>query len=169
MTSLTVLEASFRQVVAETASKAAGLGFRRRGTHMRAVSQGNSALIEFQRSRWNSKDQLGFTVNLAVVCGELLTPDEPPMDKTRSFHGHLRMRIGSFLPIRQDKWWEITATTDTHALATEVSELIVREGAPYVLRFLDTKELVALWRSGKAPGLTKFQHNRYLERLTQGR
>ena len=169
MTSLAILEASFKQAVSETARKVAGLGFRRRGTHMRVVSQGNSALIEFQRSRSNSKDQLRFTVNLAVVCGELLTPDEPPLEKTRSFHGHLRIRIGSFLPIRQDKWWDVTASTDPDALATEVSELIVREGAPYILRFLDTKELIALWRSGKAPGLNEFQHSKYLERLTLGR
>jgi hypothetical protein len=166
--SQTTLEETFKRVIAETATKVEAFGFRRRDNLLRITGQGNSGLIEFQRSTKNSKERLLFTVNLAVVCGELLEPDEPPVDKARSPNGHLRERIGRLLPVRQDKWWEITVRTDSNALAAEVSELIAREAVPYVVRFLDTKELVALWRSGMSPGLTEFQRNRYLGSLSPG-
>jgi hypothetical protein len=39
--------------------------------------------------------------------------------------------------------------------ASEVSEVIATEVAPYVVRYLDVSELVALGESGKSPGRQK--------------
>jgi hypothetical protein len=77
----------------------------------------------------------------------------------------LGQRIGILMPGRPDKWWEISEATPVDALASEVSGVIATEGAPYVLRYLNANDLVALWESGKSPGLTETQRVRYLEKL----
>lgn len=163
--SCAVFDAAFGQVVETTAKKVDKLGFHRQGSILRIVRQGNTGIIEFQKSTKNTSGKILFTVNLAVICGELLEPDQPSLEKARSMGAHLRQRIGMLMPGRPDKWWEISEAAAVDALASEVSELIATEGAPYVARHLDVNELVALWESGKSPGLTETQRVRYLEKL----
>ena len=164
-----VLDAAFGQVVETTAKNVDKLGFHRRGSILRIVTQGNAGIIEFQKSTKNTNNKIFFTVNLAVICGALLEPDQPSLEKARSMGAHLRQRIGMLMPGRPDKWWEISEASTVGTLASEVSEVIATEGAPYVARYLDVNELVALWESGKSPGLTEMQRVRYLEKLKSQR
>jgi hypothetical protein len=70
------------------------------------------------------------------------------------------------LPDPHDKWWEITSTTDVDALVREIADLVLGKGVPYVSRYLDTNELVALWKSGQSPGITETQRTRYVQRFS---
>lgn len=160
-----VLDQAFGQVIETTANMVVPWGFARRSAILRILSHGNSGIIEFQKSTKSSGGKLLFTINLAVVCGELLGPDQPGLEKVRSVDAHFRQRIGMLLPDRPDKWWEITEATDANALAIEVGNLISKKAAPYIQRYLDTNELIALWKSGKSPGLTETQRVKYLEIL----
>jgi hypothetical protein len=163
------LDEAFGLVIEETAKKVAQLGFRRRGSILRVVSQGNAGLIDFQKSTMSSAERILFTINLAVVCGALLEPDRNSVEKARSPDAHVRQRIGFLMPGCPDKWWELAERTDASGLAAEVSELVVAEGAPFVVRYLDTREIVALWESGKSPGMTETQRVRYLGQLKSKR
>jgi hypothetical protein len=160
---------AFGKVVGTTAEKVDKLGFHRQGSILRVVRQDNAGIIEFQKSTKSTGDQILFTVNLAVICGALLEPDQPSLEKARSMGAHLRQRIGMLMPGRPDKWWEISEAVAVGALAAEVSEVIATKGAPYVTRYLDVNELVALWETGKSPGLTETQRVRYLEKLKSRR
>lgn len=160
-----VLDAAFKQVVETTTKKVDKLGFHRQGLILRVVRQGNAGVIEFQKSTKNTCEKILFTVNLAVICGALLEPDQRSLEKARSIDAHLRQRIGMLMPGHPDKWWEISEVSTVDTLVSEVSEVIATEGAPYVTRYLDVNELVALWESGASPGLTETQRVRYLEKL----
>lgn len=164
-----ILDAAFRQMVETTSKKVNGLGFHRQGSILRVVRHNSAGIIEFQKSTKSSGDKILFTVNLAVICGALLEPDQPSLEKARSTEAHLRQRIGMLMPGRPDQWWEISESVEVGALASEVSEVIATEGAPYVARYLDVNELVALWETGKSPGLTETQRMRYLTRLRSQR
>jgi len=50
---------------------------------------------------------------------------------------------------RPDKWWEIKGNTRAEALSIEVFDLILSEGAPYIMRYLDSDQLAALWKVRK--------------------
>jgi len=164
-----VLDAAFGQVVETTAKNVDKLGFRRQGSILRVIRQGNAGIIEFQKSTKNTSEKILFTVNLAVICGALLEPDQPSLEKARSTDAHLRQRIGMLMPGRPDQWWEISEAVAVGALASEVSEVIANVGAPYVAHYLDVDELIALWESGKSPGLTETQRVRCLEQLKSQR
>jgi len=86
------------------------LGVSRRGQIMRIVREGNCGIIGFQRSTSNSREQIKFTVNIGVVCGELLDGERSPgtVDKAALWDAHVSERIGFLLPGHNDKWWEIT-------------------------------------------------------------
>jgi len=152
-------------VIESSAQMVSGLGFFRRGATLRKISDGNAAIIEFQKSSKSGHHDLLFTVNLGIVCGELIEEDQPPLARAGSINAHLRQRIGMLLPDRSDKWWQIAQGTDKGSLVTEVSSLIFYEAAPYLERHLDTNALVALWESGKSPGLTETQRMRYLAKI----
>lgn len=159
------LDLAFSKVVGFTAHRLLQFGFKKSGSVFRLISGDNAALIEFQKSRHNTSQKLSFTVNVAVVCGLLLDPDALTVKKCRAIDGHLRTRIGTFLPDQQGKWWEIIHTTDEDSLSIEIAYIICDMVVPYLLRYIKTSELITLWESGQAPGLTENARIKKLEML----
>jgi len=159
------LELIFNSVVTSAANRLSQDGFRKNGSKFRRVFPQSAALIEFQRSSTNTQETLSFTINLAVVCGLLLDPDGKRLQESRAIDGHLRARIGSLLPDQQDKWWKISAETDASALASEIADIIDSKAIPYLLRYVDPHDLMALWETGLAPGLTEKARVRELQAL----
>jgi hypothetical protein len=80
-----VLDAAFGQVVETTAKKVDKLGFQRQGSIWRIVRQGNAGIIEFQKSTKNTSDKILFTVNLAVIYGALLEPDQSSLERREAW------------------------------------------------------------------------------------
>ncbi len=122
-------------------------------------------LLEVQRSIKGTKDAIIFTINLGVVCGDLLDQSIIQLENVQITDAHLRTRIGFLLPERRDKWWEITSTTDSHLLSREISDLVANIAVPYVKILLEPDAVRSLWESGQSPGLTEFQRVRFLRKL----
>lgn len=165
MVTAPALNDRFKRVLETTSIKLAPLGFVRHGTVLRMVRYGNTAIIEFQKSTKSSRNHLLFTVNLAVVCGHLIEQNGRTPNTVRSTDAQFRERIGMLLPGRPDKWWQIDETAKVESLAEEVSELIAEVAVPHIEAYLDERNLIDLWQSGKSPGLTELQRERCLESL----
>jgi Domain of unknown function (DUF4304) len=150
----TILDSVFEQMVKTIAERLHPLGFIRRGTVLRIMGKDTCGIVEFQRSMKSSRDRLLFTVNLGVVCGELLESGSPDLYRARIVDAHVWLRIGSLLQSCPDKWWEITTSTDPGALASEVADLTVEKAVPYLQDHLSADSIVGLWESGQSPGLT---------------
>lgn len=162
MTTRPYVQEAFKRVVDAAAVPLKRAGFARRDKTFRKISGENVAIVEFQRSMSNTAEKLRFTVNLAIVCYSLQL-FERPLEKAHSYDGQLVERIGWLLPKREDKWWELTAAANVELIAAEVSRLVEEKAIPFLLPYLDTGTLIALWESGEGPGLTKVQRLRYLE------
>jgi hypothetical protein len=145
------------------------LGFKRSGQAFRLFEEGNCGIIEFQRSKSNSSHSLLFTLNLGVVCGELLDPDILDIKKARFIDAHLQERIGFVLPHNDDKWWEISKLSDSSSLGRDVVDCVLIKAAPYIKSHIKTSTLLSLWESGKSPGVTSLQSKRYLELIKRVR
>jgi len=141
------------------------LGFIRKGSIFRLLDHNNCGIIEFQQSDKSTQENLVFTINLGVACGDILCSGSSSISKARIIDAHLRQRIGMFLPERPDKWWDLNPSVNSELLAQEVTDLLLKKGVPYIKGLLETKALVALWESGQSPGLTAFQRTRYLSLL----
>ena len=159
----TDLKAAFSGMVSTVATRLSAHGFGQRGLVLHKSAGGNVALVEFQLSDKTSKERVVFTVNLGIVCGEL--SGAAVSRKASVMDAHLRQRLGFLLPDRADKWWEITAQTNLIALANELSATIEERALPYLDEYLDSRSLIALWESGRSPGLTAVQRARFLDQL----
>lgn len=159
----TDLKTVFKNMVRTVATRLSVHDFAQRGLVLHKGVGSNVALIEFQLSDKTSKECVVFTVNLGIVCGEL---SDGAASRTASvMDAHLRQRLGFLLPQRADKWWEITAHTNVIALADELSTTLEESALPYLDEHLDSRTLIALWESGKSPGLTAVQRARLLDQL----
>jgi len=143
------------------------LGFSKRGAAYRKCVNGNCGIVDFQSSRDNTADVHRFTINLAIVVGALLEPDDGPVTSIAVSEAHVRMRLGFLLPQHDDVWWEITNSTNIAMLTREVMEGVETVGVPYVERMLDTGAVCEIWKAGQSPGLTDGQRQRFLQRLIQ--
>jgi hypothetical protein len=161
----TVLDEALNKVVNATSDRLKPFGFSRQGPILRMIDQGNCGIVEFQRSRRSSSNRLLFTVNIGVVCGELLDPISHQLRKARIVDAHVRQRIGTFLPARPDKWWAISECTDLNSVTAEVSELILKAAVPYIQRYINTDAIAELWGSEQSPGLTNSQRVNLLAKL----
>ena len=159
----------YDRIVESCANKLGPLGFSRRGFILRKMANGNTAIIEFQRSTKSNQRETRFTINLGVICKDILDEGQPTPAQASSANAHLRQRIGVLLPGRPDKWWVIEPKTDVDALEAEVSNLIVEVAVPYLEPYLDSNALAELWASGKSPGLTEKQRLEYLTKLNADR
>jgi hypothetical protein len=63
MTTATPLQQGFAYIVSQAGVAAASQGYVRKGVTLCKVMDGNAAIINFQRSRWNSGDCVSFTLN----------------------------------------------------------------------------------------------------------
>jgi hypothetical protein len=129
--------------------------------------QGDSwGVISFQKSSKTNKDEIVFTINLAVISGTLQkffsarTIEEPSLTDS-----HWRCRIGALLAENLDKWWVISNATSLEELKNELSSCLTNVAVPQIEKYLDDSALRDLWLKGYSPGLTEFQRLRYLSVL----
>lgn len=137
------------------------MGFKRKGMNFVLYADASSLIVQVQKSTSGSSDNPRLTLNLGVVCG-LLTPDAK---KAKLEESHLRMRIGSFLPERPDKWWTLSSEADAHRACLEINTILIERALPYLRQYLSPDALLSLWESKESPGLTEVQRVRYLEQL----
>lgn len=111
-------------------------GWKRSGQNFRLIlTKGmltRGMIVNFQKSQWNNKDELRFTINAAwtmVVAGEI-----DPNFKEYDCHFSNRIRPqGLCKAYDRDQWWTITAQTDHEALKSEIEDYLGRYAIPWLL------------------------------------
>lgn len=159
------IEETFREVIVRAASHAKSHGFKRQGQTLRKIWGGNAAIIEFQRSRDNTSTSLRFTINIAIVCGLLIDQGYTPIEKTKSYNGHLIQRIGYVLPSKYDTWWEIDEMTRKDNIVSEILGVVLDYAVPFLEKHISNEAMIDLWSSGTSPGITDFQRQNLLDEL----
>ncbi len=98
-----------------------------------------------------------------IVAGKLgINTSEPTIPDC-----HWRERIGFLIPDRFDKWWEVNDEHQAQQVGAEIVALLDSVGIPALEAVASTRNLRMLWASGRSPGLTDVQRQRYLDRLEE--
>lgn len=172
MTSMASPQDCFKYLVKAVFEPAPSYGYKKSGQLIKKISFGNAAIVEFQKSRDSTKEQVKFTLNLAIVCGEMLKidglmyPFGTTLQSSKAHTSHLKLRIGKIVYGR-DKWWDIDKSTDLEKLSAEIKEAIYLKAIPYIEQFLKNEDLLKLWVSNGYHGLTFGLRDRYVEALTK--
>ena len=91
-------------------------------------------VINIQLSRFNSSEEAKFTVNIGVSIPPLraIWGGPPQKGPLKEYDCDLRARIGSLLPDKHDKWWDVTETSDAARLAQAVFHDIDQHALPWL-------------------------------------
>lgn len=160
----TELDRAFDIVVRTTADRLAARGYKRRGSIVRTIRENMSGLLQFQRSTKSTRDRIVFTVNVAVICGDLL-PSRVPLRTATSMDAHAGDRLGQLSTGQLDKWWELDASTDVQRLAREIADAAESSALPYIEQYMTPDALIAAWEAGRHLGSTEGQRQDRLARL----
>jgi Domain of unknown function (DUF4304) len=139
-------------------------GFRGSGPSWRLEDpSGNTALIYFQRNRWNTADRVEFLINLAVaskLCWDWRlsqqTVHKPTAGPSALYVNHcpLWLRIGapSSEARGEDAWWTITSGMRLAPLAASVGEALRGRAVPLLRKHL-TDAALRRWLEAHDPQL----------------
>jgi hypothetical protein len=162
------VEVQFKDVLSAAWSILKAAGYTKRGASFRNESDGNVRIIDFQRSSESSALAIKFTVNLSVISGELLRKWDPEKDVAKEgvWGAHLRERIGALTLANEDRWWTVTSVP-VAGIKEEVADLIATLVVPFLQQHARDSDLIALWKTGRSPGLTEGQRIRNLTLLDE--
>lgn len=110
------------------------LGFKRtRYNFHRAVGR-NWEVVNLQKSAYSDRDDLRFTVNLAVGLDRTRDDRWAEGKRPPEYKCQLRMRIGDLLngPDSRDLWWDLDRETDHAQLGDAVVSSITTYGLPWL-------------------------------------
>lgn len=125
----TLLSDVYREVMKPKGWKRSGQNFR--------LFQNNGILakgmiVNFQKSQWNSSEELRFTINAArkmVVGGEI----DPKFKEYECHFSDQKRPQGLCGKYTRDQWWCITADTDYDSLKNEVEDFLETYAIPWLI------------------------------------
>ena len=139
-------------------------GFKKRDATFRKPIGEVVHLVSLQSSTSNTRNHVRVTLNLAVWCNILDGSGAAPSVST----AHWKSRIGDLMPVKSDLWWALPQSDEHGAVSAEILSALEEYGLPALDGLANSASLLALWESGKSPGLTRVQAARYSELLRAG-
>jgi hypothetical protein len=108
-------------------------------------------IINLQLLRWNSADEVQFTLNFGVFIPDLhRIAERPPRDQPLAEPDCvIRARYGSLTPSRLDHWWKVDAVTDPAELIRDVTGAVVAYGLPWLASLADYSSVAANYERKK--------------------
>ena len=102
----------------------------------RKQSGENYTVINFQRSKHSTSEEVKFTINLGVKSKLLHDFNNDHMEGVMKYPPggdydcEWRARIGSVLPEHRDKWWSIQASKDISSQVAEIERVLGERALP---------------------------------------
>lgn len=111
-------------------------GWKRSGSNFRRIRQEGmitrGAILNFQKSQWNTREELRFTVNAGrklVILREI-----DPNFKVYDCHNSDQRRPQSLSNrYDQDQWWCLRENTDYESLKAELAEYLTQAALPWLI------------------------------------
>jgi len=160
------VEAEFKASVDAVWRELKPLGYSKQGYKSRRSYGPNVVLIQFQRSRHNGTESVRYTVNVSIVSAALAREvwQIDDLAKASEWHGHFRKRIGFFREPPLDTWWTAGEGESANS-AAEIVDLLSTRVAPFLDACHSDADLLRLWKSGRADGITQFQRDQWASLL----
>jgi len=153
----TVAEAFKQLVNREIASTLKPLGFRKRAHTFGLRGSGVWGVINLQRSRNSTREQIQFTINIGVWSELLASLDLVSSSPCSTAKGalpsesicHWRQRISQLMPPhRQDVWWSIDSPKLADSLVEEVRSAVNDYAVPALRTLRSDQALLDANRTG---------------------
>ncbi|UOG56032.1 DUF4304 domain-containing protein [Leptospira noguchii] len=125
------------------------LGFKRKGNRFCLMNDEYGKVVDLQKSQWNSKDRLSFTINIGFFFSEYWrgffyekekseVPSFPRIEEC-----FLTKRLGE-LRNSNDIWYDIDFNSDADLMINQIYENLNLYILPYLNRFVSKKSLLEI-------------------------
>lgn len=142
-------------------------GFKKRGGAYVVDGPDVVLMIQVQKSTSSTKDKAILTVNLRIFSKTIAARLGYPIDRPSISTGHWRVRIGELGPTQNDYWWPLSNEAEAAKAEEEIKTILKETGVPLLLSLSSTDRLLALWKTGKSPGITPTQREDYIAALSK--
>jgi hypothetical protein len=130
-------------------------GFRRRGTKFTRKGGEVVSLLEFQRGRDAKAEYLTFVINYGVAVLSLLQVEGVDAAKLWWTQCHWYDRVSG--EDGREAWWPVREDDHPDELAIRLTGVLERDVLPALEDKQREADLVALWTTGRSPGLVEGQ------------
>ena len=135
-------------------------GFRGRSSTFSREVNDVFHLIQLQPADDNSPAGARFTVNVAVWVPKLASTQTPSVADA-----HWSIRLGELDPENTERWWQADDFDMADDAARDMVLRIQAHAIPALDKLRSTRDLLALWKTGSSPGLTRLQADRFRQKL----
>jgi uncharacterized protein DUF4304 len=136
--------------------------FRKSGLKFYSIRSEANLLVGLQSSVGTTREALKITCNLAIVLHALGSRDDHDI-----WDSHWRKRIGDFMAEPRDHWWVCLDDETATEAGREMAALLESQALSEMEQLASRTAMIALWTSGRSPGLTEYQRAQYRQELAQ--
>jgi hypothetical protein len=141
-------------------------GFLKKGNTFYIRENDNWGILDFQKSRNSTLNEVLFTINIGVSLTILRKfNNEDLKQKPELEKSHWNKRVGFLLPEKKDYWWKINNDTDLEQLTDEISKILINVCIPEILKHISDESLEIEWLNGVSSGPTELQRYIFLTTL----
>lgn len=155
---MTPPQEAYRTIVSAAGATLRPFGYRRRSDTFRRQAERNYTLVNFQRSRTDTRDEVKFTINVAAESARLwrFWRNEDLTQPPPAYQCVWQERIGLLLPQRQDHWWLIEEDTPLEPLQQEIQQVLVETAVPALAQIETDEKLRDQWLAAVPGGLSHY-------------
>ncbi len=131
--------------------------FKKRGNHFYKSNGSIGYCVNIQNDKWNNANQIRFTLNVGIFTNAFwlecmdfkntgIIPTFP-----KEYECAIRERIGDLLPVKEDKWYSITSSTDVTKLWSEIERDLTEYIHPFFARYNTASDVIpnqCIYRKG---------------------
>ncbi len=135
-------------------------GFRKSGMNFTAARADAVLFVNLQSSTSITQEALKMTCNLGIQLRQLAQSSPSSI-----YDAHWQQRIGFFMSEPGDFWWTCATDEAADRAGREIAGLLEHFALPEMERIAVPATMVALWKSGRSPGLTDWRRIEYLAEM----
>lgn len=143
------------------------MGFIKKGNSFYLQVNKNYGVINFQKSRESTKEEIKFTIKFGVYSDVLgqLQYDYNNSVKPEVEQCHWLARIGAFMKDSPDFWWEAKISDDLKSVASIVMDIVQNIAMPEINKRLNDEGLINCWMNEAFAGTTEIGKFKYVTTL----
>lgn len=122
--------------------------FKKRGNHFYKSNGSIGYCVNIQNDKWNNANQIRFTLNVGIFtdafwleCKDFKNTGIIPTFP-KEYECAIRERIGDLLPVKEDKWYSITSSTDVTKLWCEIERDLTEYVLPFFTRYNTESDVI---------------------------
>lgn len=143
------------------------ISFNKKGNNFYLEFDKNYGVVNFQKSRDSTKEEVRFTINFGVYSSFLgqLIDGYNDLTKPEVEQCQWRARVGAFMPGSPDYWWDINITDNFKSITAKVMEAVQSVVVPELNKRLSDEGLINCWMKESYAGTTEIGRFKYLTTL----